>query len=1451
MHSHAQKLQEDLVQVCRPLCLPKKAKPLKTTMSEDSWELVCQKRDSRNALAAHNRSHRLTVLTAWFACWKHAVCDLEFEALAAAFDRLLRQQDILIAVEYQHFRILGRQVVKALRKDDITFYDNLLHDGAAFLGPKQVKGLWNVVRRSLPKFQQRKMSTPPFQMEGFEDQWTTHFCQLEAGCPTTLQELHRTCFLRQLHSLFDAPRDLLVTQLPSLFSLEDAFRQTQADKATGDDPLPSALFHQAARPLAGLYHDLLIKEYIWQAEPLQYKGGPVAIIPKCLVPKTTAQFRGILLLGNMAKRTHSVIRKQLMSHLERVRAPGQLGGFPGQQVMFGSQALRLFCSMADTKGVSCAVLFLDLSNAFHHLVRELVTGIAHSSSLEVVLETLTTTQHPTERIRAACSLPGLLEKLGAPDCLVRLLRDIHAETWCSLPDQSVLHTHRGTRPGSPLADIIFHVLMKAVAEDIDEWVGSHDVHSAVLDVSETHFPCIVWADDVAVPVATTDATQLVPLLSDLLQAIHGFLHVRGFTLNFALGKTNAVVTFRGPCAGELRKQYQLVPRPGVQCQLTPDFSTWLHFVPAYKHLGTVFTSNHGLDIELATRIGMANSAFTHLARPLLTNRHLPVELRLRLFHALVSSKLFFGLGAWHTLSPKQAQKLTGFYVRVLKRVLRLPKAFRQYTNAQIFAHAKVLDVRARLAVDRLLYANRVFTTGPPFLQHVIQMEETVVENSWFKGLKADLHWLHEVMPMALPSNWAQDMTSLFDLWQSPTCHWKAVVKAAARKHRLQEQLMSEVVSLHHDIFAVLRTGGVRFVADPFLGQAHGGDHECFCGAGFSTYRGLLAHQRRKHEIFSLERQFLQGATCLHCGRYCWTTQRLQQHLAYIPKTLGYNPCFQALSAQGRQVPYEAVLVPKAVLGLSRRECLPTYGPQVEQVTALSKQRLRWQEQLDECQHQLEITHMPDSPLEVGAQIGDALSEVTQAWFEKYYPQGPSNLERQELIDTWIQVLCVDFGDNNPDWDNWLAFVFLAWGNHWLPDLVATFVDGEAEYAVDELFAEFATELPRYQILAQISHLESCLRNCVETVPVPHRQPRPVDLVSHPKKNSKISHKVPRAYGEQHLWHERLRQSELLEAPELHSCPRYKVVSDLPTFLVAHLFSGRRREGDFHFELSKLAADRNWRVIVLSLDTAVSGEFGNLMRHTVSWNTLAEIYRSGRIAATLCGPPCETFSEARFTEKPEEDSGTGAGPRIWPRPLRSSERLFGLEGLNLKELRQCSVGSAFFLQCIWALCIHITTGGVFIAEHPAPPKDVSRPSIWTSAVIQLLLGLPDLTLHCVAQYRWGADAVKPTGLLVWDLPFFRQDMYRFALSDVAKPQTAAIGVDSAGQFRTARHKEYPGLFCQALAFSVAQQFDRFVRSGRIRAGPIADTVLDEWIWNAAQISSEIHTGAQWLPDFQNL
>ena len=74
------------------------------------------------------------------------------------------------------------------------------------------------------------------------------------------------------------------------------------------------------------------------------------------------------------------------------------------------------------------------------------------------------------------------------------------------------------------------------------------------------------------------------------------------------------------------------------------------------------------------------------------------------------------------------------------------------------------------------------------------------------------------------------------------------------------------------------------------------------------------------------------------------------------------------------------------------------------------------------------------------------------------------------------------------------------------------------------------------------------------------------------------------------------------------------------FPVVHLFSGRRRSHDVHFHLHELSQSSGFSVLVLSMDTGVSIEFGNLMLGSTSWCALERIYNSGLVAATLVGSP---------------------------------------------------------------------------------------------------------------------------------------------------------------------------------------------------------------------------------------
>ena len=256
----------------------------------------------------------------------------------------------------------------------MNFYTGLSEEATDFLDPRLSKKFWQVIRRSLPQQKNRRMGHSPYQLECLEDQWDPHFQALEVGSTTAGCDLVRDCHNFQV----GRPHPTMITleALPTLAELEDVFRETQANKSTGYDLLPSGFYHKWAPHAASYYFDLVWKMFVWRSEPIGFKGGSLAVIPKRGDMTLARNYRGILLSPSVPKRIHALLRRKIMTKLDPARYQGQIGGFPRQQVAFGSQAIRTFTNVLGGQGYSTAVLFVDLAEAFHRLVRELITGVA-------------------------------------------------------------------------------------------------------------------------------------------------------------------------------------------------------------------------------------------------------------------------------------------------------------------------------------------------------------------------------------------------------------------------------------------------------------------------------------------------------------------------------------------------------------------------------------------------------------------------------------------------------------------------------------------------------------------------------------------------------------------------------------------------------------------------------------------------------------------------------------------------------------------------------------------------------------------------------------------------------------------------------------------------------------------------------------------------------------------
>lgn len=224
------------------------------------------------------------------------------------------------------------------------------------------------------------------------------------------------------------------------------------------------------------------------------------MIPKVGNAMQVNQFRGIMLLNLLPRRAHACFRPMLMDELEKERPQGQIGGLPHQEAAFGSLAMRLFVRCAYSCQLPTCILFFDLKAAYHSLVRELVLGadLSNEKAKQVLTRQLLQDGFSKEDIDRMVGSSGLL-----PEGFRReWFRELHSFTWSSIVDEPVA-TNRGSRPGSPLADSIFHLAMAPLIREMEQWLAQRTERQVALSKLNHPGLPVVWADDLSVQVIST------------------------------------------------------------------------------------------------------------------------------------------------------------------------------------------------------------------------------------------------------------------------------------------------------------------------------------------------------------------------------------------------------------------------------------------------------------------------------------------------------------------------------------------------------------------------------------------------------------------------------------------------------------------------------------------------------------------------------------------------------------------------------------------------------------------------------------------------------------------------------------------------------------------------------------------------------------------------------------
>ena len=222
---------------------------------------------------------------------------------------------------------------------------------------------------------------------------------------------------------------------------------------------------------------------------------------------------------------------------------------------------------------------------------------------------------------------------------------------------------------------------------------------------------------------------------------------------------------------------------------------------------------------------------------------------------------------------------------------------------------------------------------------------------------------------------------------------------------------------------------------------------------------------------------------------------------------------------------------------------------------------------------------------------------------------------------------------------------------------------------------------------------------------------------------------------------------------------------------------------------------HYPVWVISLDVAIDAKLCDLSCSggVARWLGLAI---AGRIVMVLGGPPCKTWSVARWNGG---SRAVGAGPRA----VRSSGHLWGLHDLDASERQQVALGNALLRNVILFLAAARVYGFAAVMEHPQLPSRMPQaPSSWKLPGLKLLARAGGTECVHLDQCCCGTPWKKPTRLFAVGIPALGHLVSGLPGGGRCCPalghkRVSLTGKGEDGVYRTAPAKTYNSVMCKVL------------------------------------------------------
>eukprot|EP00435_Cladocopium_sp_Y103_P063399 s121_g25.t1 len=1248
----------------------------KPYVTPEVWQLRAHKLMLRQQCKTLRQRLSLEALHRCFRAWAtrdEPVCQVE----TFVYGTSLRCH---LVKGYLSFRVTCRRMKQAMQVakqtllsaqldqcDPSTPASTLLKVLKPFIGPTNPK---KMKQKTLPLLQDdlgRPCALPNESLA----RWIQFFQEMEGGQRVSCREL-RDQWINDLHLFQQSDFDVAVDEVPTLAEVEAAFRRVPCHRARGPDDIPGELCHFQADLLAVRLYAQVLKVAIHGQEPLLYKGGLLcpAYKGKGSAAKVTS-YRSLLVSSHLGKIIHRSIRQKTADVYERYLQRQQLGGRRRIPVQLALHQARSFLRWTRSTSKSAGLLFLDLTEAFYRILRELsIGGFPTDELLAFVLQRLQLPPDSLQQLHALLGAPTALEQAGLSFTARNSIRAIHQNTHFWLPEQrDRVATYLGTRPGDSFADIIFGYTWSIVLKKLEAFLEQRGLvtllpaHENAPFFNADRGPSLsksflgpTWMDDLCMCLSGSTPLALESALGPSIGYLLDLCTTHLMTANLSKGKTELMLCFHGAGSRKLRTKYYGPQAAGSFAVLCEQDCKAISLIKCYRHLGGQLHHTADQHSEVRQRIGIAHTAFNQHRKLLYHNSEISLTKRSEMFTTLVLSKLLYGADSW---VANDVRTFKAFETAVLKLYMRLLrwKPHDHHSDSAILASCGLPSPENLLRRVRLRYLVVLFQCGLPDLWHALGCDRP-----WIELIEDDLIWMWQQLRR---SSALQDPRSHFGQWQELLIHspryWKRLVNRACLHAVFQQRREHLVIAFHDRLFTRMSTvwdlpsADELFTDDlPDDAAEHFTAYGCMgCQLRFKNKAGEAAHMFRAHRQCSLYRHLFDTTQCSCCLKEFHTYGKLKQHLYYSMacRTELLSRGFGGIQAVAPGIGSRA----DAQLEQHHDRMLPplqAHGPRRLQG------RVRIFVDIDEGLH-------------------DHLIELISA-------------PRDDLLD-------VDhFGEQIRQWTMSHA---ISWTK--TQQTLAFFKDNLDQADADDLHFDLASTL-----------------FCLSSLHDPSSWP----FLNMPTPSRRTSSTIAKVHEACAGFEALLSRKELTSVPRAYG--RHRVI--------LHAFAGRRRPGDIQYYLEKdIALNAPYVITTVSLDIIIDSTWGDVSRDDTRALWLRAI-RSGFVLAFLAGPPCETWSRARGAGHPADPVEPAAAlsadafrkPRGLPRILRDLSELWGFNCLAIRELTQVLTGNSLLCFSIEALFEAAIAGCIGMLEHPAEPTDLKEAaSIWRLPIISVLALLP--------------------------------------------------------------------------------------------------------------------------------